>query len=261
MWKKWLRNLTDKQIVEQTDRYRVLEGQKIPRHIGIIMDGNGRWAQKRGMPRTMGHRAGADTLRKIVRTASDIGVAALTAYAFSTENWKRPIDEVSLLMQLMVEYLDSDVEELHLNNVQIRFIGKTDELAPLLQNKMEKASSLTKNNTGLVLNLAVNYGGRAEIVRAVQTIASQVLDGSLKPEDITDNTIGQHLYTSDLPDLDLLIRPSSDYRISNFLLWQSAYAEFWFTDLNWPDFTPETIVQAILDFQKRERRFGGLIKK
>lgn len=261
MWKKWLRNLTDKQIVEQTDSYRVLEGQKIPRHIGIIMDGNGRWAQKRGMPRTMGHRAGADTLRKIVRTASDIRVEALTAYAFSTENWKRPKDEVSLLMQLMVEYLDSDIDELHLNNVQIRFIGKTDELAPLLQNKMEKASSLTRNNTGLVLNLAVNYGGRAEIVRAVQTIASQVLDGSLKPEDITDNTIGQHLYTSDLPDLDLLIRPSGDYRISNFLLWQSAYAEFWFTDLNWPDFTPETIVQAILDFQKRERRFGGLMKK
>lgn len=261
MWKKWLRNFTDKQGVDQPDGYHILEGKAIPRHIAIIMDGNGRWAQKQGMPRTIGHRAGADTLRQIVRTASDIGVEALTAYAFSTENWKRPKDEVSLLMQLMVEYLDSDVDELHLNNVQIRFIGKIDELAPVLQNKMEQASNLTRNNTGLILNLAVNYGGRAELVRAVQKIAGQVLQGSLKPEDITDNTISQHLYTNDLPDPDLLIRPSGDYRISNFLLWQCAYAEFWFTDLNWPDFTPETLVQAILDFQKRERRFGGLKKK
>lgn len=259
MWKNWFGNLTPKKS-EASVSYNLLDAKRIPRHIAIIMDGNGRWAQKRGLPRTLGHRAGADTLREIVRAASDIGVGALTAYAFSTENWKRPAEEVSLLMKLIGEYLDSDMEEMHRNDVQIRFIGKTDELAELLRHKIEKAENLTKNNTGLVLNLAVNYGSRAEITRAVRILAQQVLDGLIKPDEITDNSIQQQLYTSDLPDPDLLIRPSGDLRISNFLLWQCAYTEFWLTDIHWPDFTPEIFIQAIIDFQKRERRFGGLKK-
>ncbi len=262
MWKKLLAkfSINDKQI-DNSALYQILEPEKIPRHIAIIMDGNGRWAQKRGLPRTLGHRAGADTLREIVRAASDLGVGALTAYAFSTENWKRPHAEVSLLMKLIAEYLDSDMEEMHVNNVQIRFIGKIDELSEVLQHKIEQAQNLTKSNTGLILNLAVNYGGRAEVVRAVQILVQQATAGLIKPEDITENSIQQVLYTADMPDPDLLIRPSGDYRLSNFLLWQCAYTEFWFTDLNWPDFTPETLVQAILDFQKRDRRFGGLKKK
>lgn len=260
MWKKWFGNLTNKDSTVAST-YGLLDATKIPRHIAIIMDGNGRWAQNRGLPRTLGHRAGADTLREIVRTASDIGVGALTAYAFSTENWKRPAEEVSLLMKLIGEYLDSDMVEMHRNGVQIRFIGKTDELALPLRHKIEKAETLTKNNTGLVLNLAVNYGSRAEITRAVQILAKQVQDGLIKPEEITDNSIQQQLYTSDLPDPDLLIRPSGDLRISNFLLWQCAYTEFWLTDIHWPEFSPEIFIQAILDFQKRERRFGGLKKK
>ena len=239
----------------------VLDPNNIPRHVGIIMDGNGRWAQRRGLPRTMGHRAGADVLKKIVMAADDMGVKALTVYGFSTENWKRPRAEVTLLMKLIAEYLDSDMEEMHVNNVQIRFIGKIDELSEVLQHKIEQAQNLTKSNTGLILNLAVNYGGRAEVVRAVQILVQQATAGLIKPEDITENSIQQVLYTADMPDPDLLIRPSGDYRLSNFLLWQCAYTEFWFTDLNWPDFTPETLVQAILDFQKRDRRFGGLKKK
>lgn len=258
MWKKWLGKLGG--VEDKSHLYQTLDENRIPKHIAIIMDGNGRWAQKRGLPRALGHRAGAETLREIVRFSSDIGVGALTAYAFSTENWKRPPEEVNLLMKLIAEYLDGNMEEMHQNNVQIRFIGKTEELTDLLRHKIEKAQTRTANNTGLVLNLAVNYGARTEITRAVQIIAGQVRDGIIKPEDITENTVHQHLYSADLPDPDLLIRPSGDLRISNFLLWQCAYTEFWFTEINWPDFTPELLVQAIVDFQNRERRFGGLKK-
>ena len=258
MWKKWLGKLGGTE--DKSHLYQVLNEKRIPKHIAIIMDGNGRWAQKRGMPRAFGHREGAETLKKIVRFSSDIGVGALTAYAFSTENWKRPAEEVSLLMKLIAEYLDGNIEEMHQNNVRVRFIGKTEELSDGLRHKIEKAQTRTANNTGLVLNLAVNYGARTEITRAVQLIASQVRDGLIKPEDITENTIQQNLYTGDLPDPDLLIRPSGDFRISNFLLWQCAYTEFWYTETNWPDFTPELLVQAIIAFQNRERRFGGLKK-
>lgn len=258
MWKKWLGKIGG--VEDQSHLYQALDEKRIPKHIAIIMDGNGRWAQKRGMPRAFGHREGAETLKKIVRFSSDIGVGALTAYAFSTENWKRPTEEVNLLMKLISDYLDGNIEEMHQNNVRVRFIGKTEELSDVLRHKIEKAQARTANNTGLVLNLAVNYGARTEITRAVQIIASQVRDGMIKPEDITENTIHQQLYTANLPDPDLLIRPSGDLRISNFLLWQCAYTEFWFTETNWPDFTPELLVQAISDFQNRERRFGGLKK-
>lgn len=258
MWKKWF---SKKSKDDNKKPYDSLDISRIPNHIAIIMDGNGRWAQKRGLPRTFGHSAGAETLRDIVKTASEIGVQVLTAYAFSTENWKRPTDEVSLLMKLLSDYLDNEIDELCDNNVKIRFIGDTKELAQVLQHKIEKAQTRTAKNTGLVLNLAVNYGGRAEIVRAVQIIANKIAQKELIPDEINETLIKQHLYTFDLPDPDLLIRPSGDFRISNFLLWQLAYTEFWFTNLFWPDFKPEHLIQAISDYQHRDRRFGGLTSK
>lgn len=255
MWKKWFSKINKS---SGDAGLSLLDPTRIPAHIAIIMDGNGRWAQRQGLIRTFGHRAGVESLRDIVKTASQIGVKVLTAYAFSTENWKRPDEEVNFLMSLFSEYLDNEIDELDQNQVQIRFIGKIDELAVALQHKIENAQTRTKKNSGLILNLAVNYGGRAEITRAVQIIADKVQSGELKPQNITDNTIQSYLYTQHLPDPDLLIRPSGDLRISNFLLWQSAYSEFWFTDINWPDFKPEHLVQAINDYQKRDRRFGGV---
>ncbi len=257
MWKKWFGKANEVPGIPGIDE---IETERIPRHVAIIMDGNGRWAQRKGMLRTFGHRAGVESLRDIVVTASQLGVKVLTTYAFSTENWKRPNEEVEFLMSLFSEYLDREIDELHHNQVQIRFIGKIDELAVALQHKVENAQTRTLHNTGLILNLAVNYGGRAEIARAVQIIAAKVQKGELKTEDITEDTIQSHLYTGELPDPDLLIRPSGDLRISNFLLWQSAYAEFWFTDINWPDFRASHLVQAIADYQKRDRRFGGVNK-
>ncbi|MBP2640070.1 MAG: uppS [Firmicutes bacterium] len=259
MWKKLFGNKQPKSsgTIQNNDG---LDPAKIPQHVAIIMDGNGRWAQKRGLPRTMGHRAGVESLKKIVKTASDIGVKVLTAYAFSTENWNRPSDEVSFLMRLFIEALENEIANLQSNNVLIRFSGETGVLAPELQTTIAKATQRTKDNTGLVLNLAINYGSRAEITRAVKLIAQDVIDGQIKMEDISDQTIARNLYTADLPDPDLLIRPSGDLRISNFLLWQLAYTEFWFTTTNWPDFTSELFIQAVRDFQHRERRFGGLKK-
>lgn len=257
MWKKWFGKSSE---VFPAPGLNLIDRESIPRHIAIIMDGNGRWAQRKGLLRTFGHRAGVESLRDIVKAASELGIKVLTAYAFSTENWKRPDEEVNFLMSLFSEYLDSEIDELHQNDVQIKFIGKIDELAVTLQHKIENAQARTLHNNGLILNLAVNYGGRAEITRAVQIITEKVATGALKPEEITDNTIQDHLYTAALPDPDLLIRPSGDLRISNFLLWQSAYAEFWFTDINWPDFKPKHLIQAIIDYQKRDRRFGGVNK-
>ncbi|SMC65411.1 isoprenyl transferase [Sporomusa malonica] len=254
MWKKWF---SKKDNQEQTS-YNNIDSARIPKHVAIIMDGNGRWAQKRGFPRTLGHRAGAETLREVVKASAEIGIQVLTAYAFSTENWRRPDEEVSLLMSLLADYLDNEIAELEQNNVQIRFIGKIDELAPTLQKKIEKAQAQTAHNTGLILNLAVNYGGRTEILRAVKIISEQVLNKELELQDINESTIEENLYTVNLPAPDLLIRPSGDFRISNFLLWQMAYTEFWFTEINWPDFKPEHLVQAIYEFQQRERRFGGI---
>ncbi|HWR06534.1 isoprenyl transferase [Sporomusa sp.] len=254
MWNNWFsRNET-----KEHNNYNNIDTDKLPRHVAIIMDGNGRWAQKKGFPRALGHRAGAETLREIVKAASEIGIQVLTAYAFSTENWRRPTDEVDLLMTLLADYLDNEINELHQNNVKLHFIGKVDELAPKLQIKIGKAQAQTAHNTGLILNLAVNYGGRAELLRAVKIIAEKVAHKELRVQDIDESIIEDNLYTVDLPAPDLLIRPSGDFRISNFLLWQMAYTEFWFTDINWPDFKPEHLVQAIHEFQQRERRFGGI---
>ena len=235
-----------------------IDENNVPRHVAIIMDGNGRWAQRRGMPRSMGHRAGADVLKEIVIAADEIGISALTVYGFSTENWKRPEQEVSLLMALIKEYLQKNVQYMHEHNVRIRFIGHIQGLSDELQTIISDSELLTKNNTGLTLQLAINYGGRDEIVRTVQELTQSVLDGQLAVQDITEQYISDHLYTQEFSDVDLLIRPSKDYRISNFLLWQLAYAEFWFTDLHWPDFTKETLLEAVAAYQKRERRFGGL---
>lgn len=258
MWKKWF----NKQQAQAAghDLYDKLDKDKIPAHVAVIMDGNGRWAQKKGMPRTYGHSMGVEALRKIVTVASDIGLKVLTTYAFSTENWKRPAEEVEFLMKLFSDFLDREINELHNKKVQIRFIGKLDDLAPALQHKMEKAQVRTRHNPGLILNLAVNYGGRAELVRSVQIIAEQVQAGNCSPADIDESLVNKYLYTADLPDPDLLIRPGGDCRISNFLLWQLAYTEIWLTGLNWPDFGPEQFIQALLDYQQRERRFGGLRK-
>ncbi len=214
MWNKWFGR---KNTSATAADYDGLDPNKLPCHIAIIMDGNGRWAQKRGLPRSLGHRAGVEALRDIVSTASEIGLGVLTTYAFSTENWKRPSEEVNLLMSLFSEYLDNEISELHKNNVQIRFIGKIDALAAGLQQKIAQAEKLTAANSGLILNIAVNYGSRAEIVRAVQAIAQKVLDKELTPAAINEDTIKNQLYTPDIPDPDLIIRPSGDLRISNFL--------------------------------------------
>jgi undecaprenyl diphosphate synthase len=254
VWKKWF----GKKDTEEQRNYNNIDAARLPRHVAIIMDGNGRWAQKKGLPRTLGHRAGVETLREIVKASSEIGIQVLTAYAFSTENWRRPADEVNLLMSLLADYLDNEITELDQNNVQIRFIGKINELAPTLQKKIEKAQAQTAPNTGLILNLAVNYGGRAELLRAVKIISEKVLNKELDLQDINESTIEENLYTVNLPAPDLLIRPSGDFRISNFLLWQMAYTEFWFTEINWPDFKPEHLLQAISEFQRRDRRFGGI---
>lgn len=240
---------------------RVLDPHNIPNHVAIIMDGNGRWAKRRGLPRTMGHRSGADVLKNIVRAANELHIKALTVYGFSTENWKRPEEEVSLLMGLIKEYLRKNVEEMHREGVRIRFIGHIGGLSEELQQVISDAEILTKHNTGLTLQLAINYGGRDEITRALKSIAHDVAHGKLQEENITEDLVSTYLFTEEFSEVDLLIRPSNDYRISNFLLWQIAYAEFWFTDLHWPDFTEETLYDAIFAYQQRERRFGGLVEE
>lgn len=236
----------------------LLDKNNIPHHVAIIMDGNGRWAKRKGLPRSYGHRAGADTLKRIVVAASDLGVKVLTVYAFSTENWKRPYEEVSYIMKLMKTYLSKNLLELDEHHVQLHIIGDLSRLHPDLREAFLDAEEKLKDNIGLTLNVAVNYGGRLELVQAAQQLAREVKAGKLAPEDITEDTLAGCLYTAPESDVDLLIRPGADQRVSNFLLWQMAYAEFWFTDLCWPDFTEDTLVDAILSFQRRERRFGGL---
>jgi len=235
-----------------------LQAGRLPRHIAIIMDGNGRWARERGLPRVAGHEAGMKAVREVVRTCGDLGIPVLTLYAFSTENWSRPQSEVDFLMELLVRYLRSDLEELHRANVQIRVFGERQGLSPLVRREIELAVERTRANTGLVLGLAFNYGGRQELTRAFRQLAEQVERGTLRPADITPELISRHLYTAGLPDPDLIIRSSGEFRLSNFLLWQSAYAEFWWTPDYWPDFTREHLLCAIRDYQRRERRYGGV---
>lgn len=236
-----------------------LDYARLPRHIAIIMDGNGRWATRKGLPRAAGHRAGVESLREIVRLCAEIKVGVLTVYAFSTENWKRPQEEIDVLMQLLVEYLYNEIDDLQKNNVKFNPIGRIEELPPSARTALKMAMDKTRDNNGLMLNVALNYGGRAELVDAVRKIAFKVESGALKPGDIDEKVISKHLYTADLPDPDLLIRPSGDFRVSNFLLWQLAYTEFWITSVMWPEFKKVDLLRAIIDFQGRERRFGGLM--
>ena len=222
------------------------------------MDGNGRWAQNQGLIRSAGHLAGVKTLKEIIKTAVNIELEALTVYAFSTENWSRPHTEVDFLMHLFSEYLEKEKRELNEKNVKIHFIGRIDELPESLIKQAHDAEEMMKNNTGLKFNVATNYGGQDEIVRAAQKIAQHVLKGEMNVEDINGDTFEAELDTCDSPPVDLMIRTGGDLRVSNFLLWQSAYAEFWFTETAFPDFKPAEFLQALSEFSKRDRRFGGL---
>ncbi|MGL5822236.1 MAG: isoprenyl transferase [Sarcina sp.] len=233
-----------------------LDMDNIPKHIAIIMDGNGRWAKKRGLPRTMGHKAGAETIRKVLKECDSLGVKYLTLYAFSTENWKRPKDEVNAIMKLLVEFLRKEIAELHSNNVKVTTIGDLDKIPKFCQDEIAMAKELTKDNTGVVLNVAFNYGGRDEIIRAIK----KCIDSGINSSEITEDVFEKYLDTCGMPDPDIIIRPSGEQRISNYLLWQCAYSEFWYSNINWPDFKPEDLREAIYDFQNRDRRFGGVNK-
>ncbi|MBO4433764.1 MAG: isoprenyl transferase [Clostridia bacterium] len=231
----------------------VPEHRVLPRHIAIIMDGNGRWAKKRALPRTAGHAAGGSTFKTIARYCNKIGIEYLTVYAFSTENWKRPKDEIDNIMNILRDYL-KDTDELKGENIRLEFIGDRTPLADDLKELMLKAEKDSANATGLHLNIALNYGGRDEIVHAVKSIVKE----GIAPEDITEQTISDRLYTAGQPDPDFIIRPSGEYRLSNYLIWQAAYSEYWFSDILWPDFTPKDLEKAIDDFSLRNRRFGGV---
>lgn len=234
-----------------------IDKEFMPKHIAIIMDGNRRWAKEKGIDTKLGHKAGAETLEKIAAYASDIGLRYMTVYAFSTENWKRTKEEVGALMILLNTYLDKFLNKESLRNIKIRVLGDIENLDKGLKESIKKIVEKSKNNTGLTLNIAFNYGGRAEITRAVRNISQNVADGELRVEDINEETISNNLYTNGEPDPDLLIRPGGELRISNFLLWQLAYTEFLFIDKYWPDFSEEDLLEAIRTFEKRNRKFGG----
>lgn len=231
---------------------------KVPNHIAIIMDGNGRWAKSRFMPRTYGHKVGVETIRKVVKECSRLGVRYLTLYAFSTENWKRPKDEVSALMGLLVKYLRNELEELHKNNVKILTIGDISKLPQACIEELDHAKEKTKDNRGLVMSLALNYGGRNDLINAVKNISQEVVDGKISVDDIGDDLISSHLSTKESPDPDLVVRTSGEQRLSNFLLWELAYSEFYFADIHWPDFDEKELQKAIFAYQSRDRRFGGI---
>ncbi|MGB9368369.1 MAG: isoprenyl transferase [Xanthobacteraceae bacterium] len=233
----------------------------VPRHVAIIMDGNGRWAAARGLPRVEGHRRGVEALRKTVRAAGDIGIQCLTIFSFSSENWQRPASEISDLMGLLRRFIRNDLAELHSNGVRVRVIGERDNLDPDIRRLLEEAEQLTRANTNLLLIVAFNYGARDEIARAVRRIAQRVASGDVRPEAITEDMIGQNLDAPDIADPDLIIRTSGEQRLSNFLLWQAAYSELVFSPVYWPDFDRAILEAAIDEYRRRERRFGGLIAK
>ena len=233
-----------------------IDNERLPRHIAIIMDGNGRWAKRRNQPRVFGHRQGAKSVRKVVEAAARLGINNLTLYAFSTENWNRPKHEIKTLMKLLVNALKNELGLMMKNNIRLNAIGHTDMMPTNVQQELQEVLDETKENSGLVLTLALSYGARQEILRAVQEISHKVKNNIISVENVDDNIINKHLYTQNLPDVDLLIRTSGEVRISNFLLWQIAYAELYFTDELWPDFNETSLHKAIADYQKRERRFG-----
>ena len=236
-------------------------GFEPPRHVAIIMDGNGRWAAERGLPRSEGHRRGVDALRRTVRAVGEMGIRILTIFSFSTENWSRPPAEISDLMGLLRRFIRNDLAELHQNNVRVRIIGEREGLDPDILRLLDEAEDLTRTNDGLLLVVAFNYGGRQEIARAAQRVATLVAAGKLAPSDITADIIGRHLDAPDLPDPDLIIRTSGEQRLSNFLMWQSAYSELVFVPDYWPDFERATLENAVAEFRRRKRRFGGLVAR
>jgi undecaprenyl diphosphate synthase len=229
-----------------------LDPELVPTHVAIIMDGNGRWAKQRGLPRLAGHRAGTENLREILRAAVEFGVQTLTIYAFSTENWGRPPEEVKGLMRILRDVIDRELQELHEEGVQLRHIGDLSRVAPDLQSKVKHAIELTKNNDRLILNVAFNYGGRAEIIHAIQAL----VHNGHAPEEITEELVSHYLYTGDQPDPDLIVRTSGELRLSNFLIWQGAYAEYYFAPVFWPDFGREELYKALQHFIQRDRRYG-----
>ena len=240
------------------DLLQQIDQTALPEHIAIIMDGNGRWARKRGLPRVAGHRAGINAVREVIEGSAELGIKVLTLYAFSVENWKRPRSEVATLMQLLKEYLNRELDNIHKNNIRFGTIGRTDELDASVQKQLEKATIHTQNNTGMVFNVALNYGGRAEIVDAVNRLLRNGGKEAAANGGISEDDFARYLYTAGQPDPDLLIRTSGELRVSNFLLWQIAYAEIWVTETLWPDFDRQHLYEAIVAFQKRERRYGGL---
>ena len=243
---------------KKSNKELVLDKDNIPKHIAIIMDGNGRWAKKRKLPRSMGHKAGVETIRRVIKESNILGIKYLTLYAFSTENWRRPQEEVSALMKLLVEYLRSELSELNKNGVIIRVSGDITKLPKDAEKEILDAIEITKDNGGIVLNIAFNYGGRDEIIRAVKLISKEVSSGNIEIDEINEEIFEKYLYTSDIPDPDLIIRPSGEQRISNFLLWQCAYSEFWYSNVCWPDFKENHLHEAIYDYQHRDRRYGGV---
>lgn len=230
----------------------------VPEHIGIIMDGNGRWAKKRGLPRTAGHKRGADTLEKIIEYCDKIGVRAVTAYAFSTENWSRPQSEVNAIMDMLYNYLLQADKKFGGRNIRFRVVGDLSVFDKKFMAAIEHAEKITRGNDGIIFNIALNYGGRREIAQAAQRAAQAALDKKIKPEQIDEEYLSRHMYLKDCPPVDLIIRPSGEYRLSNFLLWESAYAELWFSDVLWPDFSERDLDRAVADFGRRNRRFGGV---
>lgn len=243
------------------NRIKKIKQRAIPRHVAIIMDGNGRWAQKRGLPRTEGHRQGVEALRDIIKISSQLGIKYLTLYAFSTENWKRPKSEIEAIMSLLVEYIETELEELDRNKVKIVVLGDTSALSKTVQNAISKAVNQTADNKSLQLNIALNYGGRAEIVRGVKRIVQDVVNNKLLIDDIDEEVFSKYLYTANMPDPDLLIRTGGEQRISNFLLYQIAYSELWFSNsrVYWPDFNARIYLKSIQDYQRRQRRYGGIV--
>lgn len=260
MWKRLKQRFSSPAafLTDHVDKAEIPSKDNIPVHVAIIMDGNGRWAKKRGLPRFVGHHSGMKNVKRITLEANALGVKVLSLYAFSTENWKRPKEEVDFLMKLPQEFFPLEIDELIRNNVQIRMTGWKNGLPSDTLDAIEQAIDLTKDNTGLILNFALNYGGRKELLFGVNRMIQDVSQGKLNADEIDEDTMSNYMLTAGLPDPDLLIRTSGELRLSNFLLWQLAYSELWFTDAFWPEFTEEHFRQAVAEYQRRIRRYGGL---
>ncbi|MBP3493295.1 MAG: isoprenyl transferase [Oscillospiraceae bacterium] len=233
---------------------------RLPRHIAIIMDGNGRWAKQRGLPRTAGHKVGAEVFRKIATYCKELGVEYLTVYAFSTENWKRPADEVSTIMGLLKQYMLEAIESMERDQIRLKFFGDMSAISPELQEMVERTNAISREIDGFQANICLNYGGRDELLRAARAFAADCVAGERSADALTEAEFGEYLFSAGIPDPELIIRPSGEVRLSNFLLWQCAYSEFYFCDTLWPDFNERTLDEAIIDYQKRDRRFGGVKK-